>query len=68
MSSNTLFNRAFGGFSFIKDTYARQCKLIIDYYQKSVRKSKKAWIKAQKDSDDFISNYFKDNRKRNGTN
>lgn len=41
MCKNTLFNRAFGGFDFAQDSYARQCEIFIRNYQEQTEKIKK---------------------------
>ena len=54
MSKNTLFNRAFGGFSFVQDDYVRQCKIIVADYQKRCAKINKDY--AYKDKNKIKEN------------
>lgn len=63
---NTLFNRAFGGFSFVKDEYARHCAIFVrDYknqcqkitrgYTAQVNKLKADWLQQELDDTDPFS-------------
>lgn len=63
---NTLFNKAFGGFSFVKDEYARHCVILVrDYknqcqkitrdYTTQVNKLKTDWAQQELDATDPLS-------------